>query len=656
MPYRQCASPAESGVRGLLFLVGTAALAAGIYGRFKGIGTWPFGVDEFYISRSVDNIMRVGLPRFSCGGYYTRGLLYQYLVAGMRADGMAPEFAGRLLAALCSLAVLPAAYLLARRIAGSLAGWLTVIILCISVWEIEMARFARMYAPFQAAFAWYLVFYLRYVVDRQGAALRWMIALSILGVLLWEGGVFLGGINILAVVLVNAAEGRKLSLEWRRLCGLLLLLALLFLATRDLRGFADMPAAGVDAPAESMTALRLVLQPFAALVRHPIWFAGFLVPLGLSCAALPWLWSLRSRWMAPAGLSLVLACAGLHLFALSLGGAVILLLMGLVDRHEFGANGARYFASAGIGFLIFWAAFFHSTGMSGSPAGSTRAPLLAQLLGFPDVYDAIVLPWGRTLPVLAIGLGMAIALWCWKTLRAARARLDAVAALLILLIVVALAVGVSATERIETRYTFFLYPLLLAFGVGALVDVLRHKSIPLVAAASAPLLCFAATEDFQPQHLLRIDSPAVNFRSGMSPAQVAHYYPRDDIRGVADWLTAHRQRGALVVTGIPSLAQYYPSFDYFFLNEGDARYEAYVCQNGATERWTDHAVVYGTMALEPLVASGHPVYASLYADDETELRTAAKSRGWSITSVWRSAYGNTDVVLIEPTRPATGTQ
>src|SRR6202023_660020 len=97
-----------------------------------------------------------------------------------------------------------------------------------------------------------------------------------------------------------------------------------------------------------------------------------------------------------------------------------------------------------------------------------------------------------------------------------------------------------------------------------------------------------------------------------------------------------------------SLEQYYPNFDYFFLEEQDPRYEAYVCKDGATERWTDHPVLYGFAALEPLVASGRPVYASLYADDEVRLRAAAKSEGWSVTPVWSSGYGDTDVLLIAP--------
>src|SRR5580658_10757305 len=109
-------------LRVTLFLIGAAALIAGLYGRFKGIGTWPLGVDEFYISRSIDNVLNSGLPRFACGGYYNRGVLYQYAVAGIRLLGVGPELAGRLVAAVCSMAVLPAVYLLARRVRGSEAG------------------------------------------------------------------------------------------------------------------------------------------------------------------------------------------------------------------------------------------------------------------------------------------------------------------------------------------------------------------------------------------------------------------------------------------------------------------------------------------------------------------------------------------------------
>jgi hypothetical protein len=642
-------------VRALSLLVGAVALLAGLYGRFKGIGTWPLGVDEYYISRSIDNVMRSGLPHFTCGGYYTRGLLYQYLVAGMRWCGMQPEFAGRLLAGICSLAVLPAAYGLAKRVAGSQAALVTIIILCISVWEIEMARFARMYAPFQAVFTWYLVFYLRYTIDRNKAALSWLVALSVLGVLTWEGGVLLGVANLLAVVLAHD-HGRLRAADWRRFAGLVLLLALLFLVTRDLRGFAGPPAADAGDAGNSSSHLPVAAAGLASLWQHPAWVLASLLPLGLVVAALPWIWSYRRQWMIAAGLCVVLASAAVHLFSVSGGVLALMLLAKLIDWHDLTAGQARRFALALVGLLIFWLAFDRWTGgpmiyAAVSSAAAKGPPrVIHDLFGFPDIYDEIIRPWGRTMPILSLGLAAAIAFWCWKTITSRIRVPDSMAALLSLITLMALAVGATATERIETRYTFFLYPLFIVLSVAALLKLVQSvnalRRAPMVFAAAVPLLAFSATEDFQPRHIAHVDSAEINFRVGMSALRAAHYYPRDDIRSVGQWLASHVRPGEVVITGIPSLEQYYDRFDYFFLGEEDQRYEAYVCQDGRTERWTNHPVLYGERALKPIVASGRRVYASVYPEVEDRLRAAARSEGWSVTRVWTAAYGQGDVLLI----------
>ena len=202
-------------VEGCLLGVLIVALVMGLYGRFAGLGLWAFGVDEFYISRSIDHVLNTGLPRFLCGGYYTRGLAYQYVVALVRHWSVSPEFAGRVVSAAWSLVGLPAAYLIGRRLGGRTLGLTLLIILSVSVWEIEMARFARMYAPFQSVFLWYLVFFLRYTVDRERSALIPMALLSILGVLTWEGGALLGLANLLpgaapkSVDVLRGASGHR---------------------------------------------------------------------------------------------------------------------------------------------------------------------------------------------------------------------------------------------------------------------------------------------------------------------------------------------------------------------------------------------------------------------------------------------------------------
>ncbi len=206
-----------------LLLLAVAAIAFGCYARFKGIATWPVAVDEYYILRSVQNVLSSGLPRYDCGGLYTRGIVFQYITAGLQLGGATPELAGRLVAAVASLITLPAAYLIGRRLHGHALGLLVAVLLALSVWEVEIARFARMYAPFQAVFTWYVVCFLRYYVDGERRALWGMLILSVLGALIWEGGLFLAALNLLPPFL-RTPSGRLTRGDWARVAGMLLLL------------------------------------------------------------------------------------------------------------------------------------------------------------------------------------------------------------------------------------------------------------------------------------------------------------------------------------------------------------------------------------------------------------------------------------------------
>jgi hypothetical protein len=564
-----------------------------------------------------------------------------------------------------------------KRLRSPMAGWLTVIILCVSVWEIEMARFARMYAPFQAVFAWYVVFYLRYTGDARRRGLVGMIALSVLGALTWEGGVVLGVANLWAVVLAHE-EGRLKAAEWGRLAGLFaLLMVLYFVGTNDFREAGEPPAAQITAQAEpaprtgiAETALSgavgapaglatgLVGAAVLPLMAHRGWACGWLLALALAAAALRWIASYRRRWLSGAGLCLVLAAAALHLFTLAFGTVALLLLSGLIDRRELAARRAWPFLAALGAFLVFWLAFDHWVGgipneaVDRAAIGAAVQPVGQHLFGFPDVYDALIRPWARTLPVLTLGMGTALGYLFLREIGSGRR--DSATVLLSLLVVMVLLVGMTPAPRIETRYTFFLYPLMTALAVAALLELAQRipalRRAPLAVSAAVPLICFGATEDFQPWHIAAIDSAEVNFRIGMSPVRAAHYYPRNDMRSAGEWLAAHREPGDAVITDIPNLAQYYGDFDYFFLDGEDNRYEAYLCQDGRTDRWTDHPLLHTVQALEPVVMSRRRVWVSVYPDTERYLAKAARAEGWSVQHVWSTNRGNVDVLLITPLR------
>jgi hypothetical protein len=639
------------------------AVAMGLYGRFAGLGLWAFGVDEFYISRSIDHVLNTGLPRFLCGGYYTRGLAYQYVVALVRHWSVSPEFAGRVVSAVWSLVGLPAAYLIGRRLGGRTLGLTLLIILSVSVWEIEMARFARMYAPFQSVFLWYLVFFLRYTVDRERSALIPMVLLSILGVLTWEGGALLGLANLLPPLL-NHERGRLRRADFKFIMAMLILFGALVIATTDLRGSAGEPAVSGEqlGSQDSSVPLSMDLQVYTA---HGGWIAAFVIlQLALSLRALPWIWAMRARWLAAAGLSLALLSAWLHQFALCGAGIALLLLTQLVAPVDLKDRGARAYALALLACCAFWPAFGVLTGawreISPDDVLTTHhwLGLARHLGGFPRVFDEILRPWGKTMPVLTVGvslLGAALAVLVLFSRRLTQSTV--IRTLMALLIVLMLAVGTRAPGRIETRYTFFLYPLVMALGLAgilALVESRLGKSqAALAAGAALGLLFFGLSEDFMPAHVAHIASWPVNFRVGMTPSQAAHYYPRSDYRMAAMWLKLHARPEDEVIIGIPSLDPYYRA-NYFFLQSDDDRYDDYACREGTEERWTNLPLLYGTDALAARVTAGKRVLLVTYPEVARAMLAEGRQRPWRERLAWLSPDGGVAVTALDPGPEATG--
>ena len=102
------------------------------------------------------------------------------------------------------------------------------------------------------------------------------------------------------------------------------------------------------------------------------------------------------------------------------------------------------------------------------------------LAGSPDVLDEVLRPWGRAIPVLTVGVSLLIGA---LALRVVLRRLDhsaVIRALMTLLLVLMLAVGAREPGRIETRYTFFLYLLVMALGLTGIMVLVesRSRSIP----------------------------------------------------------------------------------------------------------------------------------------------------------------------------------
>jgi hypothetical protein len=637
-------------------MVTGAALLVGLYGRFKGLGMAPLGVDEFYMSRSVDNLLRTGLPEFLCGGYYNRGIAYQYIVGLIRLLGMPAELAGRSVSAVASLAVLPAVYLLGRRIHGRTVGLIACCLLLLSVWEIEMGRFARMYAPFQAVFAWYLVFLLSYLENRNRKALLAMIAASLLGVLTWEGGALLGIINLLPPFLRHR-DGRLQRSDWLYLGAMALLFILLYvMAITDLRTLSAVPAYAAPLALKPRGHPALWQETTREFLTNPVWPLLAVVPTGLAVLSLRWIWSLRVRWLAAVGLGAAVVAAIAHQFLLVVAVLLLLMLAGMVGWRELLSREARYYLPTLLACMLFWLCFGLGThawiaaSAISSPSHAVHA-LGHQLFGFPNIIDNIARPWGRTVPRLSVILLISVAALTVTSVVRQQTR-GAAAALLTVTLVMLLAVGTASGDRFETRYLFFLYPLLLVLAIAALGTLVRRVFNNAAIAASAlcagALLCFAVTEDFQPMHIARVDSSSISFRVGMKPALIDHYYPHNDTRSAAHWLTQHAGPTDLVVSGIPSLDSYYDRTDFAFLDEQDERYEAYACAAGTRDRWSNKPLLSSTDQFGSQVQSGRRVFLVMYPSLAQRVMSQAEARRWDYRMAWSSIDGGVRVLVFNP--------
>lgn len=650
-----------------LSAVTIACVLVGIAARLWGLGKWPLAIDEYYFARSVQNVLRFGIPEFPCGGLYVRGLLLQYASAALQWAGLSAELAPRLIAAVCSLIALPAAFRIGRRIGGRDVGLIAVAVLALSVWEIEIGRFGRMYAPFQALFAWYIVFFLEYVVDGKRRALAPMLILSSLGFAVWEGGIFLVLTNFLPPF-IKHPDGRLSRRDVLYLAGCsLLLIPAYFLTMADLRTAGSEPSLPPDyveppdTPSESR--LDAAVAPFTTLRAHLSWAVIALLPLGLVLYAA--IVELRSRLrpgagpLAALGMIAILSCAALQQFELAVGLLVILVLLGVISAESLQPSNSRPLYIAVLACAVFWVAFGMGTHDWHAPGLSSLHTLFLlgyEFVRFPDAVRQVATPWARTVPLLSLGLFILVTANILRGCLRYRDTSPAERLLLALFVVLLLAASASNPPRHETRYVFFLYPLAVIFSIvtlGRLVRWLLGETRP--AAVIATIVCFAAfvlSEDFRPIHLWNIDSEAVNFRIGMGAQLAGHYHPRSDSRAAAMWLQAHAVPGQdVVVIAFPGVDFYYPRSDYFFVPDSDPRFEPWSCNRGTTQRWSNLPMIRSFESLRMRVATGRRVWMAVEPGRMPSILAEFPPGVWTLE--WTSKEHDIAIVSLHQPPPQT---
>jgi hypothetical protein len=642
-------------------------MLVGVVVRFWGLDTFSFAADEYFLSQSVENILRFGVPAFECGGYYMRGLLHQYFAAGIQLTGFTPEFAIRAVSALSSVFALPAAYLLGCRTYGRTAGALLVTLMAISLWEVEMARFGRMYAPFQAVFLWYMLFFLRYVVDRHRASAWGMAILTVVGAFVWEGGVFLALANFIPVFL-NHTNGRWSQDQWRYVGAMFaLFVPVYWFVTHDFRFQGDISALPPDYD-ELVAAAEAVDDPadepmFATLPSHPIWLFVALLPLLFALRAALWPISIRERWLAASGLVVVLVAALLHQFLIVTLVLLLLLLCRLLRIDELIERPVFILAIIAAG--LYWSVFGLSTvdWRSGELAGGADVVfgLVYQMFGYPEFLDLIARQSARVMPKMALSLfllvGIATFIQIYTDRRetiVTQPQVTNERALLVAAILMLLLVSISDPPRTATRYFFFVYPLLLVVAIGVIHGVIkfikrRDDNISEYVTIAVVLVWVASTEDFNFYHLRNISTPEVNFRHHLPYKVRAHYIRRTDLQGVADWLSANANpKTDLIISGngVNALDAYYSDLNFVYVDPGDSRLNDWSCNGGTTDRWSNLPLVYSLELLRSRISARPRSY--MVIDDRRFEKVSADLANLGARLAWENPYGFEAIIEFQP--------
>lgn len=595
-------------------------VVAGLYFRLKGLGKWSFTNDEYYLAQSVRHIFETGLPGFKCGGYYVRGLLYQYFIAPFIAMEFNPEWSFRLVPFLSHVIALPGLYKLSTKVSGRFVALLMVAVYSLSTLEIEFSRYARMYMPFQALFIWYSYFLYKAIIDKDSRAYPWMFALSFVSPLIFEGGIFLAILNFLPFI-----KAERINLKFLGISVLIFLFTFFFLSF-DFRHFphgfsSNWPS---DIPMPSNGGGRAIYKVYLLLIeflKNPVWILPFLLPFFLSVrGAVQIIGNAEFTLITRLSLILCLLFSVGNLFSLVGLVILVLLLLDLIEAGRLKADLLKTLVLPISGNFIFWVIYgLANLGEYGplallSSGGHVESliavffnkvpaelQLVSNLLNlFMVLFYGIGLlgvfyGWLKVYPLIILTSSAIMLINLYFLIAKANQRYEGLRFLFAVLISNIVMVGVLSIGT-GTRYTFFLYPVFLLLTIVS-IKQLSEKFLRRGFEAKIATLCifisiFMISKDFSLNHMLNIDSAKINFRQDYNKLFTSHYIMRRDYKGMAEFIEANAKDGDIVISAHQTVDYYTNKLDYILFGWNENNFGHYTACRGKKDRWTNADLIY----------------------------------------------------------------
>jgi len=572
-----------------LWALTLSAIAIGIYLRLKGIDKAPFTIDEYYIAASVQNIVEKGIPEFSCGGYYTRGIFYQYLLAPLFAFGTNDELFARLITVFSNILAAPALYLLAKQISGRTVAYGVIILFFLSVWEIEFSRFARMYAPFQLIFIWYLYFLYKWTLLDDKNAKFWCYSLSLLSIFVYEGGVFLILLNFLPPFIRH----KHFQFSSIAISTALLAIAYSYL-THNFR----------FTSAETMTRVSepfITLPPIMAdtLSYGSIWFVLYLalslMMFFFGILLIKKLYTEKNHEHAAYKAILILLFilfALLNAYTLIASTLIIALALNLITTEDL-IRRKHLPVSASIMLMLgFWITYGMLTDDWISAVGpekqASAKQLLIALFKYPDIFGKLIHVFIQTMPFFTVSVTLILAIGVIDAAYSDRKTKSAFFFLLAILIILIMLISILRQPYISTRYFFFLYPIIILLVTLTFHNILTRFNAPYPQIIVAPILLFMfISEDYLLNHYMNINSDEITYRITYDEAMTNHLYAKWDYRSPAEVINNNSATSDIVIAATYAAPYYLDKIDYFYHDQNRDNYTNILGCNDERSLWVD---------------------------------------------------------------------
>jgi len=577
----------------------------GFYFRIKGLSNGGFSnSDEYYIAKSVHNILEYGVPKYALGGYYTRGLIYQYLSTLLLLTGFNEVFALRIIPVVFNILSIPAIYLLAKKINGKVLIASIIFLFCFSILEIEYSRLARYYTPFQMLFLWYIYFLYKTVVESDNKFFKWMLLLSIASMFMYEGSIFLVVLNFVPFVLSK----KKISLSRLAYVVIIFIAAFLYLKI-DFRNLGvtnylpnDVQLINYDDNIAPIDLPHIFIQTFSSIN----WYLLLLIPL----ISILFYGSYILKKTNEKKIGLIFFCFALlslfNLYGIISISFVLLFLIGWI-KFEHLRSKSFYFLVAVLFINFFFYLIYGLTSHSWyrffpEESHISINKLFWVFINYPNFYEKIIIPWLKPMPFFIVFTFLFVVgylvILLFKSKNGNDKEFTNANFLFAIVIFLVSFVAIIRTPYNDVRYVFFVYPLILfliLFSMKTIGKFLTKRMKYSYALYSIFFVLFIPlSSDYSLYHLLKIDSNEIRYRTIYKAEQKNIYYYQEDYITPSKVINKNVGSSDLVMTTFtPITIEYYlKKLDFIYLNYKDPEFSSRSREKGKKELWTNANLIY----------------------------------------------------------------